>query len=251
MTYSSIFTSENNPTHTPQNQPIPGKEFKMSRNEAGGFTFTTPLKNRVLRFLIQGADGTYYASRRQMVLDNAKSVVELAQEDGVGLVDLIVEANTSRQLEDGSWQASAVGNKNPSIFALAVALKVGRGNGGDDVNIDTVRAVYNAIRSRKVISTLRQLEQFLNECYALEGSGQAHLDGKMKMGSGLKSAIYDWFNGRDNRWLAMQGLKYGSTNFRIGDPDRYILTDWNGNVTRDNRVQHKVTVRDILRKVPP
>src|SRR4051812_27758751 len=87
MTYSKHLV----PTATPQNQPIPGRESEMVKNQAGGFVFATDSWKKFRRFLIIGSEGgTYYEGERELTIKNANNVIACIKEDGTFAVSEIV-----------------------------------------------------------------------------------------------------------------------------------------------------------------
>lgn len=102
---------------TPQSQPIPGREKDMKKNSAGGYSFKVDCWTRLNRFLILGAEGgSYYASERKLIVENATSVQECLNKDGVRVVDTVLDV-----LKEG--RAPKV---DACLFVLALAAQ--RGN---------------------------------------------------------------------------------------------------------------------------
>lgn len=241
--YANIFTRETSTEATPQNRPIPGREKEMRLNEAGGYVFKTPTDQFILRFLIQGSEtGTYYATGREITLNVAKRVHQLAIEDAGHLATLVDNANKTTTLEDGTVLAAPAGRKSPSLFALAVAKVFAQTD-------EARQVVHDVIRARNVISTFGQMMEFLAYTYQMTGSGQPRLDGRFPHGNGFKRALSDWAIGvgRDERWLAMQFAKYRNRNFKIGDPDRDTRREYDGSISRDDRAVLSLSARDFLR----
>ena len=82
------------------------------QNSAGGFTFALDPWKRLERFLILGCDGgTYYASERQLVVENAKSVDAVLSLDGPRAVSIIAAISDEGRAP----------KNDPAIFALAMA----------------------------------------------------------------------------------------------------------------------------------
>jgi 60 kDa SS-A/Ro ribonucleoprotein len=148
------------------------------QNSAGGYTFAVDDWARLRRFLVLGAaGGTYYASERKLVRDNAAVVSRLAAGDGVRLVG-----------EIAALSESGVAPKNdPAILALAVAART-----GDDA---TRAAAYKALpRVCRIGTHLYHFVEFANE---IGGWGR-----------GFKRAVASWFLDRDAESLAYQLVKY-------------------------------------------
>src|SRR3954452_11348523 len=99
---------------TPQSAPIPGKP--MVPNSAGGYTFAVDNWKRLERFLILGNEGgSYYATERQLTVENAKCVEAWLAEDPARTVRTIVEVS------DQGWAPK----NDPAVFALAIAAGTG------------------------------------------------------------------------------------------------------------------------------
>jgi len=110
--YSDILDGELNPKATAQSKPIPGREAEMAKNNAGGYTFVMDKWGQFDRFLILGSEGGhYYASEKNVTLDNAKNVIACIKENGKRAVDRVIEI---------SDQGRAFKN-DPAIFVMALA----------------------------------------------------------------------------------------------------------------------------------
>src|SRR5260221_3453154 len=87
MSYLKNFTK---PKATSRSQPIPGS--KQVPNSAGGYAFPVDDWTRLDRFLILGSEGgSYYASERQLTVENAAAVLRCIEADGLRTVQRIVE----------------------------------------------------------------------------------------------------------------------------------------------------------------
>lgn len=85
-------------------------------NSAGGFSFVVGPFERLERFLILGAEGgSYYASQRELVLDNAESLLSCLKLDGDRTIATIVDVS-----ENGRAP-----KQGPTFFALAVCATRG------------------------------------------------------------------------------------------------------------------------------
>src|SRR4051794_7224859 len=99
---------------TPQSEPIPGKA--MVPNSGGGYAFAVDNWARLTRFLILGNEGgTYYATERQLTVENARCVEACLAEDAARAVRTIVEVSDSGRAP----------KNDPAIFALALAAGTG------------------------------------------------------------------------------------------------------------------------------
>jgi len=193
------------PTHTPQSQPIPGKN--QARNSAGGYSFEVSIWTRLHRFLILGVEGnTYYAAERQLVAENANSVLSCISEDGLRVVRETVAVS----------DAGRAPKNDPAIFVLALCASF-----GDDA---TRAAALDALPQVCRIGT--HLFQFAEYVGANRGWGR-----------GLRRAIASWYRALPPRDLAYQLVKYrqreGWTHLDLlrlshakPDADRAALYQW-------------------------
>ena len=163
---------------TPQSEPIPGRETDMVKNAAGGYSFEVDDFARLERFLILGTEGgTYYVGEGKLTRENAAVVIRCVKEDGVRVVNRIVEI---------SDQALAPKN-DEAIFALAIAAKTGDA---------TTRSLAYKVMPQ-VCRTGTHLFQF---CEAIDGLGG--------WGRGARNAVARWYTEKDPEKLAYQLVKY-------------------------------------------
>lgn len=161
---------------TPQSEAIPGKD--MVQNSAGGFSFEVDKWTRLERFLILGSEGgSYYASEKELTVDNAKSALDAIAEDGLRVVNTVVEI---------SEQGRAHKN-DPALFILALAA----GKGDDATRAAALAALPKVAR----IGT--HLFTFLNYVQGFRGWGR-----------GLRKAVANWYLEKDADQLAYQMAKY-------------------------------------------
>ena len=101
---------------TPDRKPIPGREKEMKLNHAGGYSFSTSDMERMLRFLILGADtNTYYQDQKTLVKQNTANVQKCIEADPKAVVDLIVDVSlNSRALK-----------QDAGLYALAMVASYG------------------------------------------------------------------------------------------------------------------------------
>ena len=148
---------------TPQSEPLDGRQVQ---NSAGGHSYPVDDVTRLDRFLILGSEGgSYYASQRQLTLENAQAVKRCAQQDGPATVERIREIATN-------GRAPKTG---PPLFALAVCA-----SHGDD---DTRKLALGQLP--QVARTATQLMQFVEYTQAMRGWGR-----------GLRNAVRDWYLAR-------------------------------------------------------
>lgn len=155
---------------------------RQVQNNAGGYTFSVDDWGRLQRFLVLGAEGgTYYASEKKLVRENAACVERLIQLDGPRLVREVAELSESGRAP----------KNDPAIFALALAAKLG--------DLATRQAAYAALPRVCRIGT--HLYHFAAFASAIEGGG---------WGRGMRRALGRWFNARAVDDAAHQMVKYQS-----------------------------------------
>lgn len=172
MNYARHFST----VQTPQTEAIPGKP--MVQNSAGGFAFAIDDWARLDRFLILGNEGgTYYASEKELTIENAQCVLRCAQADGPRTVKRIVEVSDSGRAP----------KNDPAIFALAICA-------GQKIK-DALDAIPKVCR----IGT--HLFQFVEAVQEFRGWGRA-----------LRSAVGAWYEQKETDDLAYQVVKYQNRN---------------------------------------
>ena len=183
---------------TPQSESL---DERQAPNSAGGYSYPVSAWTRLDRFLILGSEGgSYYASERKLTLENAEAVRRCAQEDGHRAVERIVEmAATGR--------APRVG---PPLFALAVCASSG----------DAETRKLARLRLPVVARTATHLMQFVEFSTLMRGWGR-----------GLRSAVRDWYLGKDPKEVAYQVVKYRQ---REGWTHRDLLRKCHALVEQDN-----------------
>jgi len=164
-------------TKATQREPIVGREADMTKNNAGGYVFSTDTLTRVRRFLILGSEGgTYYASERDLTRENLKALNIAATNTPKELIELIVSVSTAGRAPKNDY----------ALYALAV-LSVHHDAG--------VRAAALRVLP-KVARIPTHLFTFLEYRKALGG----------KWGRSLRRAISDWYNNSPS--LAYHLVKY-------------------------------------------
>src|SRR5262249_19859466 len=172
INYGKLFSRKT----TPQSQAIPGSA--QVPNSAGGFAWPVDDWVRLERFLILGTEaGSYYAEERALTRDNAEAVERCIGLDGKRVVERIVAVS----------DAGRAPKNDPSIFALAMAAKLG--------NFDTRRAALAALP--KVCRIGTHLLHFAEYVQAFGGWGR-----------GTRTAVARWYNDRTAEKLAYQVVKY-------------------------------------------
>ena len=172
------YTNSFNTRKTPQSEPIPGREKDMAKNNAGGFDFKIDKWSQLDRFLILGTEsGSYYASSKKMTADNAKVALDCVAEDGVRVVNRVVEIS----------QSGRAPKNDPALFVLALCLKL-----GDDNTRAAARAAVP-----KVARIGTHLFHFADAIEAFGGWGR-----------GTRKAISEWYTRRSPSAVAFQAVKY-------------------------------------------
>ncbi len=222
-------------TVTPQFAPIPGREAEQVQNRAGGQTFKIDCFAQLKRFLILGsASPTYYATAREMTLDNAVAIVECLKADGMRAVAEIVAVSISGRAP----------KQSPALFALAMAsafgTSAGRWTAADANSIrrdlitaktenaaDVRRAAFEALP--KVARTASHLMEFVRYMESVRGWGR-----------GARRAVGGWFTQMPIDKLELQAVKYrqregwslrdllrlSSPSIPLTDADRRLLVEW-------------------------
>jgi 60 kDa SS-A/Ro ribonucleoprotein len=164
------------PKVTPQSAPVLGKPTVP--NSAGGYAFAVDDWTRLDRFLVLGSEGgSYYATERELTVENAAAVVACAKADAAEAVRRVVAVS------DGGRAAK----NDYAVFALALVA----------ANADAAgkKAAYAAVPA--VCRTGTHLFQFAAASDALRGWGR-----------GLRQAVADWYGNKPVRDLAYQVTKY-------------------------------------------
>lgn len=163
-------------------------------NSDGGYVFALPELKMLERILIIGATSNYYAPDVEAnavdLVGKTKSIFDAHFEAAMAL---LVDVNTSTETRN-----VRAPKKAPSIMALAVAASL--------ANTPERRAlVKEAFLGRKVVSTLRQLHEFLYVYSAVRD------EGKLKLPKWLRLALGAWLNGMSHP--AQQVVKYRRSTF--------------------------------------
>jgi 60 kDa SS-A/Ro ribonucleoprotein len=168
-----------NPSRTSQNRALDEKQIK---NSAGGYVWELSPWQRLDRFLVLGTEGgTYYIDEQTLTVENAQNVIALLKEDGVRVVESVVEVSV----------AGRAYKNDPALFVLALAFTVG--------DVATKRAAENALP--KVARFGTHLFTFMEYVNAMRGWGR-----------GLRRAVASWYDSKDLKDLAYQVTKYAQRN---------------------------------------
>lgn len=167
--------------HTPQNQPIPGREAEQVRNNAGGYTFAKDVWTRLEDFLILGTEGgTYYLGEDKLTEQNVGVVREAITADGVRAVKLATEISSA--------VPSRTPKNKPALFLLASAAVFGDG--------ETKQQVKNDLA--KVARTTDHLSSFFGYWKSLGGK---------RTGRAMRTAFGSWFLEGETERVAWKALK--------------------------------------------
>lgn len=162
---------------TPQRERTPGRTDEVENSE-GGFVHAVSDWDRLDRFLILGTEGgTFYVSERDLTKDNANTVIKLIKEDGLRVVNRVVEIS----------QAGRAHKNDAALFVLAACAKLG--------NAQTRKLAFGVLPEVARIGT--HLFHFAQYVETFGGWGRA-----------TKRAFQRWYNEKDADKLAYQLLKY-------------------------------------------
>jgi len=170
----------------------------QKQNSAGGYTFVVNEWDKLDRFLILGTEGgTYYASEKKLTVDNAVSIKKLIAEDGVRVVNRVVEISDKGRAP----------KNDQAIFVLAMCAAA--------KDLDTRHAAYAALP--KVCRIGTHLFHFVRDVTELRGWSR-----------GLRRAVAKWYTDRSEKSLANQVIKYqqrdkwsNSDMFRLAHPGQF------------------------------
>jgi 60 kDa SS-A/Ro ribonucleoprotein len=178
MAYTDLY----NTRRTSQKEFIPGRENDQKVNSAGGVSFKLDAWKKLDRFLILGSDApTYYASAKSLTKQNAGNIVKLIKEDGVRVVNRVVEIS----------KAGRAYKNDPATFTLALAFAEG--------DLETKKAARQALSQVARIGT--HLFSFVEDFNNLRGWGNSP-----------KKAVANWYTEKDAQKLAYQVTKYQQRN---------------------------------------
>lgn len=176
----------------PANEPAHPAQIP---NSDGGYVFSLPELKMLERILIVGATINYYSPDLEknavMLVNETRDIFSKRFAEAIAL---LVDVNTSTETRN-----ARAPKKSPSIMALAVAASL--------ASTDKRRGlVKDALLSRKVVSTMRQMHEFLYVYCAVRGTGK-----KIKLAKWLRLAVGEWLNGMARP--AQQLVKYRRSSF--------------------------------------
>lgn len=166
------------PNQTPQTQAIPGRESEMTKNNAGGFSFVVSPWDQLDRFLILGTEGgTYYVGEQKLTKDNAQNVLRLIAQDGVRVVNRVVEIS----------DAGRAPKNDPALFVLALAS-----------------AADSEATRKAALAALPKVARIGTHLFHFA----AFVDGVRGWGRALRRAVGNWYLDMPLDRLANQAIKY-------------------------------------------
>ena len=172
----------------PQSKPQWAEQIQ---NSAGGYVWRVDSYRRLRRFLILGIEGgSYYATERELLIENARAVLECFNHDAA-LLDNGDKQSGFRTVEEIvsiSDQGLALKN-DPALFALAI----GASHPNDAIRRQALASLPHVAR----IGT--HLFHFFAYVKLMRG-----------MGRGLREALAKWYTSRSPDSLALQLVKYQS-----------------------------------------
>lgn len=181
--YSSIITN------TPQTQ-VPVGHTDMVENNAGAYSFQITPQQQLERFLLLGTEGgTYYVGESKLTIENAKSIVDYIQKDGLAVVATLVDFARKNRAPKA----------DPLIFVLALTMTYG--------NEATKKAAYDGLGY--VCKNSTQLFMLIGDIQKMRGWSR-----------GLRRAVARFYTGRTVDKLAYQLVKYRQ---RAGFTHRDVL----------------------------
>jgi len=162
---------------TPQTKRAKSTQVK---GRAGGYVFPVDSWTRLNRFLIIGCEkGSYYASDRELTMENYDCILECLKLDAKRTIDTIVEI---------SDKGRAVKN-DPAIFALAVC------------------SVHGDIKTKEHANkAMPKVARFSTDFFTWVDAVNTLKEGRK--GKGLLRAIGRWYTDKDAVKLAYQICKY-------------------------------------------
>ena len=179
-TYTVQFHDHFNPPPAPVSEPLPGREADMVVNNAGAYTFSLGHSDRLLRFLILGADGaTYYATKDAHFKQAYTNVEAAIKALGPAAVEVIAEVS----------EKGRAPKQDAAIFALALAAARG----------DTATRSAAIAAIPRVCRIPTHLFSFLTDYKALGGKTG---------GRAMKTALQRWYLDKPAASVAYAMVKY-------------------------------------------
>lgn len=160
----------------PQSKPL--REDQVE-NSAGGYSWAVDDWTHLRRFLILGTQGgSYYATESKLTDDGLKTIESCLKEDGIRLVNEIVDVSFSGLAPKNDY----------AIYALAVVVAL-----GDDAS--KAYALANLGKVARIGTHLFQFCEFLNKFGSLTGRAK-------------RRALGNWYADKEPSQVAYQAVKY-------------------------------------------
>ena len=177
----------------PVTMAIPGRADSVA-NDGGGFSFAINSRKALERFLILGAQSTYYVGAKTSVKDALKSIEAEMKRDPLGAVKLATQI---------SEEGRAVKNDG-AIFVLAIALT------GDN------QAAKNYAKEMvpRVCRTATHMFMLVSYLDEMRGWGRA-----------VRKAVSNWYETKTVKALEMQMVKYQGRVVSEGSNNKWTHKD--------------------------
>lgn len=154
------------------------KYGELVETHQGGTAYAVDRWTQLRRFLILGTEGgTYYVSEKELTKEAGQVVADCLDEDGLRVVREIVAVSTEGDAP----------RQQPAIFALALAAA--------HASPSVRRAALDNLN--KVCRTGTHLFTFA-----------AYIDALRGWGRGLRNAVANWYEAKNDRDLIYQAVKY-------------------------------------------
>ena len=150
------------------------------KSEQGGYVFKTDDLEKVRRFLILGAETSFYAAGEKVAMENAVTLRKLAKTDAaLQVIDIIEEISVGGRAP----------KQSPGLFALALIIGT--------TPLENVKAyAYSKLSSvARTASTLFEFTGYLEQFKPLGGTG-------------FKKAVGRWYSEKSTDAVAYQMVKY-------------------------------------------
>lgn len=158
----------------PQSEPMRADQVA---NSAGGHAWELDVWGRLRRFLILGTEGgSYYASEKELTIENVEVVRECIQLDGGKTIAAILDVSVS----------GAARSNDPALYALAACLAMG----------DHYTKLLAGQSLPKVARTGTHLYHFVAYMETMRGWGRM-----------ARKAVQGWYDSNPEQ-LALQAVKY-------------------------------------------
>jgi len=186
QSYAQVLKSSTCPK-TGQMAPRVGHEAIMTKNSAGGFTYTVSDKELLERILILGTNSnTYYSNATKLTSDAIDSVKKMV-DDGHGA--MVIE--TVKDI----YSSGRAPKLEPTFFVLALL---------------TQSSMPKEVRT-SALDLVASLRTFAH-LYTWEGMRKT-IGGKKQFGRGVRSRLLELVKSRNGKQFAYQSTKYRSRKF--------------------------------------